>query len=140
MKIKLSKNQWEMIGKKTGWMNKKAEGSIKRSEFNEASYMIYDVMNQYYIKTKENVMNLNIGPMEFKKEKVIITPISLKLVTEGAVYGDVAIGEIILNYKIKVSDGPEQDKSLYIYALPRVLEQRCKIVLDSICNDIKNKV
>lgn len=32
MKIKLSKSQWEMIGKKAGWMNKSAGGYGRFSE------------------------------------------------------------------------------------------------------------
>jgi len=39
MKIKLSKSQWEMIGRKTGWMNKKAKSdSCPKCKSNETTW------------------------------------------------------------------------------------------------------
>ena len=86
MKIKLSKSQWEMIGRKTGWMNKKAQGNLemldqtddsiadenrKRPEFPKGS--ILEVKNQRQMlinKLKQDLKMNGVKPgNEFEQDE-----------------------------------------------------------------------
>jgi len=85
MKMKLSKSQWEFIGRKTGWMQKQAgtkdkiiswlnkitKNNVDKKEFDKA-YNFYEQYLRGQIKIEEMIRQLNITPEDLKKAEQIV--------------------------------------------------------------------